>query len=290
MLNKQKKIGFGLIFIGLIIGLSNVNITGAVIGTSGVAGWLALLMFLSFISGGYLLLIGNRNLEGMILKGPEGMEPINLNVKDIENTRKDGIQNYTDFFMRDLIRKGEIPSSFKGREYEYAKKKLNDLSNPAICYNEQNSTEYIEHYKRTPSRDRVPIPGDEGNEVKSQINWAVDKYPLLKKITEDYSKDERIWKAARQKIYDLSVTGDLGKKGSSYKTVPGTGTKYIYLRQIGSGARIFLRSLEDNNYDLLAIIGAQQLKKDEDSVIKYIQEMHDEENKKAEENKKSKKS
>jgi hypothetical protein len=259
----ERKLGIFLIVMGLTFGLFNFRFTGAVIGTNFLPANWGFILGLVFVLGGVLVLIGGRKLESIV-----------GNVGEIQQNRNNFIRNHYLAYKEYLEQMGKMPRGLNEKQkIEFAKKRFGDSTEPPIEYNNRRAIEFSEYFGSTPLRDRVPIPGDEGREMKTRVYFEISE-PLLKAITEAASKDSLLWEASNRKIYDLTKTGLIGSFGKTFKYVPDTDNRYLYLRDISTGARIFLRKLKNNEYDLIGIAKGTQKKKEEEKMIKRIQEIY----------------
>ena len=179
-----KYLSFLLVFIGFFF-LTNpqLNITGAVIGSSALSSAISLILGLVFIIGGIVVMASKKNLESII---------------------------------------------------------------------------------------KIPLEG------KAKINYAIDN-STLKRITEDTLTSNQILKVLNRKLDYLAKTGEMGSFDKSFKYVDDTDRKYFYLRDISSGARIFLKYLGDNEYDLVGISKGTQKKDEEKNMIEKIKEIYQKE-------------
>ncbi len=152
-----------------------------------------------------------------------------------------------------------------------------DKIHPYEIYGPKNAIDYILEYGESPSNMRLRGEGSENNVVEKRfraiIVFSGYKENLFEKVTKRTRKMEDIWRAANRKIYELSESGELGTLGINYKFVPHTNGQCIYLRT-RSGARIFLRILGENKYEFIAVCYGGQKKREEESIIRKIQEMY----------------
>jgi hypothetical protein len=263
---KEKRTIISLIFlfVGFFLVInSRENITGAFVGVSATPGVNSIFGFI-FVIFSFIFFICGKDLEKIIAN-------IGVSAKD----REEFIDKHYKEFREQLEREGEIPRKLKQEEEKdnYAKQRLLEMTDPITGYNNKNAIEFIKYFRRSPGNiNRVPL--------KARINWKIGD-PFLLRETKKYSKDNQIWNAANRKLYHLCETGSLGTHGNTYEFVPDTGGAYVYLKDIASGARVFLKKISDSEYDLIAIVGGQQKKRDEIKVIQRCKDLYDKEQRKS---------
>ncbi len=254
-----------LLGVGIIV-LFNTggNLTGAVIGLSTVFTRFSFIFSLILIMGAILLFIGSRSLEKIVADDDQRIRALGKGHLEFF------LRHHGEKLFRYLRANKLLPSELENRKNrkKYVKMMLQEHPGLALQeYEKDNALEFLEYFKHTP-RQNVRS----GQEFKARVNWKIDD--TLLDITEKYSHNERIWKAANGKMYHLTESGELGKLGTAYKIVPDTGGRYVYLRDVGSGARVFLRRTSEWEYDLIAIVSGGQKKGDEQKVFDRIKELY----------------
>lgn len=274
-IDKNKFLGLSLSVIGLLFLLNaKIEITGAIIGSTNTTSMLSSILGLIFVVVGIAVM--TKGEEGGLEKEIK-LEEIKKNIKNIEEIKKNRdifIEDNYKAYKRYLEKEGKIPEELSEKEkYNYAKKELENSFSPLVNYTNENAIEFCEYFGSTPERDKIPLQGESYKVMKAKIHYEVAN-PALKEITENAEKNSRLWQSANKRIYRLTETADLGSIDNSFKYVDDTSNKYLYLRDTGSGARIFLKRVNDKEYKLIGICSGNQKKDEEDKMINLIKSMY----------------
>ncbi len=256
-----KIISFILFTFGILLLFnSNILITGAAIGFSETPS--SSILGIVLILASILVFIGNRNLELII----------NKDISKIKRNRDLFVEHNYITYKEHLEKTGQMPTNLNEKEKsKYARQKLMNLTDPIIEYNEKNAIEFCEYFGSTPVRESTAKK--EEYIMKARVHYAIND-SVLEKITEEAAKNNVLWKASERIIYYLTKTGQLGSYGKTFKYVPDTDQKYFYMRDISTGARIFLRVINNNEYELIGVSKGTQKKREEIKAIKRIQQIH----------------
>jgi hypothetical protein len=241
-------LGILYLVIGILFILNGSSMTGFAISEGiGVAKGFLFYLGVVFMGIGAMVLIGVKDLERILDQQiREGKRSSGL--VELEKDRDDYLKKNNHGNRREHVRAS---------------------TEPLVEYTEHDAIEYIERYKSSPSRNKVSIPGDEAVQIKAKINWKVDYDPLFEKVTEKSSYNDRIWKEANKRLFNLSVNSALGTINEAFKYIPHS-SRYLYLRSLG-GARVFLEKVSAAEYNLLAIASGEQRKVDEEKIIKKLE-------------------
>jgi len=274
-MNWKRGFGIGLLFVGVFISMTSRVLTGAVIGFQ-PQNYLGLLGVVLFIGGLVLMVIGNRSLEDKLKK-----DNPNIDFNGILDNREKFIKINLHLYKKHLDETNQFPRGLReDQKFDYARRALRELIGPPVIYNQSNAIEFIEFFKQTPNRtqlgERLPEDGKEPQDqipVPIRINYKITD-PFMIESTEHYSTNDELWNRANDLVYRFSLD-KIHPGQKAYSVVSGTGGRFIYLKQVGSGARVFLEKESDTEYNLLAVESGEQRKIDEIKAIEKCQEMYD---------------
>jgi len=246
---------------------SKTDISGAVVGASNISSGISSIFGIVFILASVVLFVGVESLEGRVKSAEKSLK------RKLEKIVRDKLPN--DFVIELLESKNPLS---KGVEKYFQ-------NHPEFEYNQHNSIDYLLEQHKTPTRIKAREEGEKSIHIKDKgfkgiITFNGYKNNLFKRITNQTQKMTDVWRAANRKLYNLSESGHLGKMNVTYKYVPDSDNKYLYLRSRGDGARVFLKRLNSNEYELVAVCYGGQTKRDEKMIIEKIQEIYKKEKKK----------